>query len=454
MKIPYKIKFFLTLAVLILIFTQVGTGQSNNERQIPQVGKQIPYFELKNIQYFPKKSISSDNLSKNGIILDFFSMGCSSCFASFAKTNKLYQQFKDQVDIILVGREHKKIRETYEKFRKKKNLDLPVTYESNLFNQWGIKGVPHLIWVDNTGMVKAITGSRELNLENIQLFLKGESFYFIDAGVKTKESKDENYHPIKSLILDTPFGNDLLFLSSISNWNPRTTPQRVMRAVDVHNDNEDLKGSFEATGLTLEMLYQYAYYGERKSFSNYIYEGYKFYPKIQIELEDQSLFKFDFQKGKNLFNYSLIVPKEKAKREYMMKTIQKDLKNHFGYNVSFEKRVLPYWSLTTNEETKNRIKSKEEGESKANGTHAGFNLKNFTMTRLLSLLQGYHQGELPIIDETGIDFNIDLKIDALMTDFEDLKNVLAKQGLLLVKKKKQFLTMVISEEGDKYEKKK
>ena len=56
-------------------------------------------------------------------------------------------------------------------------------------------------------------------------------------------------------------------------------------------------------------------------------------------------------------------------------------------------------------------------------------LKNQPVSKLISLISRHYN--LPIINDTGIDHNIDVRIEYLPYDYNELKSSLQKKGLML-----------------------
>jgi hypothetical protein len=108
---------------------------------------------------------------------------------------------------------------------------------------------------------------------------------------------------------------------------------------------------------------------------------------------------------------------------------------------------MPCWNLIANQRAIDMLKSKgiswtaETGKSFAPNT--GFQLLNQPVMQLINALGLSFQNEPPFIDNTMISGNIDIEIAALLTDFEDVKKALRKNGLDLVKGKKKMSVIVI-----------
>jgi hypothetical protein len=110
--------------------------------------------------------------------------------------------------------------------------------------------------------------------------------------------------------------------------------------------------------------------------------------------------------------------------------------------VFIQTRILPCWKLVATKTARERLSTKGELQQ-YNGDHAGFTLTNAPVKRLLKIIWGYHQLEPPFIDETGITGNIDITMDALMTNLDDIRNCLQKNGLSLVRSTMKMKVIVI-----------
>src|SRR5438309_1226849 len=116
-----KQRYFYLLIALGLI-QSVALAQpktSGDDFNYPEIGKPCPDFTLNEIYNYPKSKASLQDFKGKWLILDFWSRGCTACIQSFPKLNELTKEFKDKVQIVLVGVDDKLIRKMYEKFRQK-----------------------------------------------------------------------------------------------------------------------------------------------------------------------------------------------------------------------------------------------------------------------------------------------------------------------------------------------
>jgi thiol-disulfide isomerase/thioredoxin len=163
---------------------------SNSQSKQLQPGDTIPAVILKSlttlqnpassIQHLESSLIDSSTNRHIGtspnqlIILDFWATWCGSCIKSFPKVDSLQQQFKEQLQFILVsskptGDNSAKVKALFEK-RKQKNGNpwcfTQITDDTLLVSLFPFKSLPRYIWIKN-GQLLANTSWRQLTTANI-----------------------------------------------------------------------------------------------------------------------------------------------------------------------------------------------------------------------------------------------------------------------------------------------
>jgi hypothetical protein len=112
---------------------------------------------------------------------------------------------------------------------------------------------------------------------------------------------------------------------------------------------------------------------------------------------------------------------------------------------------MPIWKLKAlpDAESKLRTKGGKPGDLKetgADGGAAGFSYQNYPISYLHQKIERYlSTQQVPIIDETGITYNIDVSVDALLTDRDWVIRELRRSGLDLVLENTLMLVLVIRE---------
>ena len=217
-----RIKYCLFLLLFSLSFIFSFSQPSVNTP--PEIGKPCPNFILKQLKGPKGGNFSLKDLEGKFAIIDFWGTGCHTCINSFPKLNALQKQF-DSLHILLVGRDDEYIRPLYKRFQKKFSLELMGTYDSAVFHQMYIAGVPIVYWLDNRGIIKAITADpKDLSKENISKFMKGEPFPFEDYSIAGQEKRDNFYDIMKPLLINGNGGADtsFLFRSLLMRAQPNT----------------------------------------------------------------------------------------------------------------------------------------------------------------------------------------------------------------------------------------
>jgi thiol-disulfide isomerase/thioredoxin len=405
---------FLVLSLLSVKFTHAQRGADYLN---VQVNEPSPAFSLSDVAHFEKRKVRLEDFKGKWLVLDFWSKTCASCIASFPKLNAMQKQFAGQMQFLLIGnnetRYNSGIQAMFEKIRKYQNLDLAIAYDSLLFRQFNVRVIPTVVVIDPAGIIRKISTSGELTRESLKELINGKPS---DTTVDT---------------------HDFVSSSSLSRWTKKDHLRSAQKI-----DYDVLNARFSASGMPLFKLYNLAYFGETDwDIRDSVYSLYCKNPIL--ELKDSAAFFEDFSKQIGYFNYELRVPKAKAGKGYLQFAMQCDLKKAFGYQVSVEKRMMPCWELRASKEALKTLKSRSKELIVYASDHSGFNLKGVSIREVLETVHAYHQSGLSLFDKTGIDFLIDIRIDADLTNFNDFKAALEARGLKLVPGQREMMVIVI-----------
>jgi hypothetical protein len=323
---------------------------------------------------------------------------------------------------------------------------LPITYDSLIFQNLDLHTVPYCVIINEEGMVVGVTAST--TKEEIQSYFEGKKTLWPKY---LTEFVDIDF--AKPLFINDNGGSDtsFLFRSILTPW----IPELGMRWYDFQktaafkhtNWSSRNKKGIQITGADLLFLYRIAYSG-----SSYFRPGDSiYYGKIWnwpiVESKDSLKYIANYKTGENIYCYSLQVPKQKATDETLKAMMKADLQNYFGFKVSLEKRMMPYWKLVViDEKKKARIISKKattKNFSGASNKKETMQFNDVPVSTLIEEIWSYHQYEPPFIDETNISGNINMELNAVMTDLLDIKENLNKNGLDVVKGKKEMTVIIL-----------
>lgn len=441
-------KLLLLLTGFFLISILTACAKPWQAHKLPEEGRECPDFTLQNIKYYSLKQARLADFKGKWLVLDFWSKGCGSCVESFPKTNAMQKEFADKVQFMLVGYQDRegKIEPMYDRFHEREHLVLPCGFDSAFANQWCIWNCPHIVIVDPSGIVQGITN--EIKREEIATFLQGGhpilNLTYHSQCRDFDDPRDSRTIPFDDkkpfLVNDNGgYDSDFLFRSLLSKWDKNTQRQYAPSLIDWRPGFP--AGTFQVIGVPLEQLYHYAYFGRYSwGCDDTIWYG-KYDPHVLVEAGDSAVFHFSYDTPtKNLFNYSLVMPSAGANKARMQQIMQRDLKNYFGYEVSIETRTFPCWKLVATEEGRRKLRTAggETNQTIEIIPRAEYRFLNAPVRRLITALGGF--GDV-ILDETGIDGNIDITIENVTKD--DLLNSLHRNGLSLEPTEKQMRVLVI-----------
>ncbi len=360
------------------------------------------------------------------IILDLFTSNCIVCFRMLPKMQEIQKKYKKSLLVILLGDQDKEIAEVYEKFRIRFSLTLDVLYDSVFFNQYFISSVPRYLWIDEKGILQAMTGPDELTPQNIEFFITGQPM-----NIPAQESQSA-FALSKLLLINGNGGADtsFLFRSILSRWNksqPNIYPARLSYS--------QYGNFFQALGISMSDLYRYAYFGwARWTCRDSVYG--KLYP-LPVFIGNDSL------PGSNArFNYSFRKTEADPDSLLLQRALRNDLATYFGYEVMITKRMMPCWKLVASPGAAQRLKSRYK-QQKLSGTFSGIDYQHVAVKAIIELLYFMRYDEYPFIDVTGIGFPIDIKMDTVLTDFDSLRKGLQTAGIELVLSEQQMEVILL-----------
>jgi thiol-disulfide isomerase/thioredoxin len=435
--------------LLLSLFVCLLVIGAEAQTKDPVIGQPFENYIFNDVHYYAKKSVSTDEFKGKWLILDFWDEYCAGCVASFPGTNDLQKNFKDQVKFLLVGyngtevhqdRKPSGIKTLFETLRKSGNLDLSIAYDSILYDKYEIGGVgcPYIIIIDPDGNVKYLTG--HLKKEALSRLIAHQDFDLLP--IQRLFGTGFSFKP-HTRVLDSA----ILFENSISKWTPGSEGFQIRPYLPADTSTTD---SFEILGMGLDYLYRFALtgYTDWDNPGSKYYSTFKFYPILGIK--DSS----DFDSDKK-FSFEFKTNKKVTRRE-IMQILRQDLRSCFGYKAKIDTSLCPYWSLTLKDSITKSVLATKGGPTELkflnNSEFLGFNVVNVPFSIIITMLfanfqlhkSGYGNG-VPFIDNTGIDKNIDISIQAVLSNFDEFKAALEKKGILLKLERAPMPSIVVSE---------
>lgn len=436
-----------------LVFTAAISvyGQTGSQPQKPlAVGDTVPALVFRKMINYPDSSLSLSHFKGKAVILDFWATYCIPCIESFPKLEKLQREFKDDLQILLLSNyDENGIRRFY---RNKSDLILPTAFYDHKLDPFDRlfphREIPHYVWIDKTGRIAAITSALAIDSANITAFLKGKV-----CGLPVKDdSRKWGNHRGEVIDSIVHIGNSdrisinpgLMFQSMLLKYDRRLT------RVQIEGIGE-LRGRYVAlqnlTALRI-MFYALGYESSR--------DHWRFY----LDLNDSDYIapsglnqeQMDRWLESHCYIYRVILDRADSVR--LHEVMQRDLEWTFKLRSYRAKKRLPFLALYSTGSTE-ALRSKSGGAGSASSSIYNITISNRPVGDLTAALYRYDVGQefkapgqyrLPVVDKTGISFNIDLDIrDVTVTSLAELNNKLKAYHLELRREERMMDVVVITD---------
>lgn len=415
-----------------------------------QIGQRVPDITITNLHNYKGKNGKPATTAKLSdfkgklLILDFWATWCSPCVAMIPKMDSLQKAFGDKIQFLSVTYQNEKdVLQFLEKFETQKgqHYDLPVITDSKeLHKLFPHVYLPHYVWIDGNGIVRAITEFREVSTDDIQEILREPG-----AGMGFKQKKDMKvtYDYNFPLFINGNGGNTnkLIFHSLLTGYSSGMASEYHIGKSDKIDGRR-----FVFTNENLINLLGFAF-GEGK---NWFQKN-----RIKIDVSDPATLVFKSSKldakewiKQNQYCYEITVPVNMEQNIH--KIMQEDLIRLFPqYKVSVQQIKQKCTVLERTSEI-DKISFKGGNEiSEFNGT--GFNLNGYYLSRLISQLNFIYmqKSTYPIIDNTGYADKISIRGDADLAKIESINDALKKYDLTFSIKDMLIDVLVIEDKNSK-----
>jgi thiol-disulfide isomerase/thioredoxin len=419
----------------ILLFVFLLYSSIERARSQPlNIGDRVPNMVLSGVINYPLEKTTLSSFNAKLFIIDFWQTNCGTCVKSISELEDLKKELGDSIQFLMVTPEDK--RKVVEFLRNRSallhigNIIPSVTGDTALNKLFPHNFEPHCIWIDGKGLVRYITGSPDITLDNIRKFF--------NDGVLAVEEKTDS---ILDYAYDEPlFTNPnvagkfpLQYYSILGNYLP-LKPGAVFMAD---------KSTIRVFDIPIKKMYQIAYddYANNIRGVTGIAENRTF-----LDVSDTSKYVFAAHETANLYCYELVAPTTDWDSIKIM--MREDLKRYFNLQAVMEKRKMI--CLVISAEDTALLSTNSLGKAYGKGynmfsvdTH---NRPFWAFIYLLAFDYLFHS-PYPIIDETGIKGKVNLHFDAKMDDWRSIAAGLKKYKVNMRLEEREIPVLVIREKA-------
>ncbi|WEK21647.1 MAG: TlpA disulfide reductase family protein [Candidatus Pedobacter colombiensis] len=434
-----KTTLAIVMATLCLIFK--AKSQENNAIDVTskgiQIGQKMPDINISNLYNYkdangkPITSLNLSDIKSKLIILDFWATWCAPCVAMIPKMETLQKQFEGEVQILQVTDQTKdEVLPFLKKIKKGASLLLPqVTGDKELAKLFPHVYLPHYVWIDYTGTVKAITGHEEITAENIDKVLDNATG---KQGLKQKKDLKIAYDEKRPFLLNGNGGDG----SKMIDYSVLSRSEAGIGGGYIYGEFEynGIKGR-RVTGWnqTIPKLYMIALAEGKTAYG---------FNRLVLDVKDstelffkgtKTEYKFSNWRSENEYCYELISARRNDQTFY--KRMQDDLDRYFSrYNIKLERRKTMCLALVTTVDHPDLLSKGGKPEFKIGNNYCS--LQNMSLDVLLARLNLIYlqSSRYPVVNDTGIKGNVDISFEVNLSDVHSINNALAPFNLKLIEK--------------------
>jgi len=388
------------------------------------IGDKIPDVLIPSILNNGESPTSLKKMTNKALILDFWFIGCAGCIEAMPHLDSLQKEFANELTVSLVTYEKKAdVEKFFATNRHVKNLKFKsVVQDSVLKTLFPAVIMPHQIWIDKNGVVKAITDGKSASMENVKKFLSGEKFEFV-------LKKDVETDPFvvfgrQPLILYNFEGTkeDFLQYSYFSKYQSKFSGSAEASIFDSISNLFRVK----ATNFSFVQLYNFAY-------------GLNLETHLPTRLvrEDSNPISSipDFKDYTNIFCYDLIY-KPSLNKKADTKLMIDDLDRFFGIKSNEEERKIKSFVIQEASNSRKYRQTMGDGQPYINAEKITEDrpiiINNIPFENVLLLMN--QQSPLPVVNGTDYFGPISFEMSWNPNNPTAMSKSLEKYGLEIVVK--------------------
>jgi len=350
------------------------------------------------------------------LILDFWATFCIPCIKGMPEQEKISNLFRGEINIVSVTPESSKLVSAF--YSSERNPVgggfTSIVDDKELTGLFLHNKIPHLVWIDNQGIVRNITEGDALSEKNIRAALSDTlslaPLHYIYPN--TVLMMDKNPSGMKSF--------NLLIKGEIPGIS-----------------NSMVRSNGSNTGLIifnhpLRWIYSVLARGEFGWFSD---------QRIKLDFPDVAAFNNPSLKTEDLWTVDFWAPT--AKSNSLKKQTMKYLNENSGYSAAVKVINTQVYQLRYASGKAKRELKTGGGKPTSLGFHKGSRFINQPIANLVNDIQDCAFMKNPVLNDTGLLFNVDMELSGVK-DLEGLNTLLQPYGLSLVVDHQELEMLVIS----------
>lgn len=173
------IKHCLTVVITLLSLQSIAQQKDNPYANRLYIGDKVDMESIvfNNMRNYPGGKAKLSDFKGKYIILDFWTKNCNSCIAAFPHMEELQNQFKSDIQVLLVTKNQEaELALLLKNSPNVKNTKLPMILGDQILatKLFPHATVPYHVWLNREGRVVATTYGGQANAENLKALILGK----------------------------------------------------------------------------------------------------------------------------------------------------------------------------------------------------------------------------------------------------------------------------------------
>lgn len=428
------------LLFLLLIFSGFANTQEIKELTVNDT---VPAIAIRNLVNTTAGEINLSDYKGKLVILDFWATWCAPCVAALPKMQAFQEKFREKIQVIAVTVDKKKkVLNFLDNNRIGKQIrSIPIAWEDDVLHLYfKHKEVPHLVWIGQDGVVKAITSAQYATEKNIEIALQGRKLnWFV--------KKEVIEYDISVPLFQAPaFGGKDTYYAGFTGYvnGPRS-------GVYINRDSVNNYTRFNVMNRSLISQYAMALNFRSK---------YPLAKECLLDVKDENRFFYNPAKGyrkewdaEYLYSYESVLPAIYTEKRIISK-LKNDLDQFYSLDGSIVKRKQQCLVITTSPSIFDSLAPSEETIRREWITGEKGHIYRQTggiYHLLLAMNKDSLLLPLPLAFSESKDtkrFDLELNLGEHPSDITVWKKELARYGIILTEEEREVELLSIIERNE------
>lgn len=427
------------LLLLFILFIYEFRAGAQPVREL-KIGDTLPSIDVLLMTKGETKNVRLSSLYHSKfLIIDFWASWCGACIRAIRDGDSVAKAFGEKIKLVPVTYENSQVVEAFIKnnpLLRQLDIDYVVGDSLLMGGYFTFDILPHQVWVDSLGVVKAIGYPDEMTSGNLRDFISCQT-------LNIEEKRDEiDFDYSKPLATGD---SSLLYRSVLTPY--KTGLMNMIGSFSKAYVKDQGMDRFLVINKDILSIF-YAIFSQSQG--NISMNRVELHIRDSMALSPYLMQNFPNRKmiKKYSYCYEMILPDKKPIEEFY-RNLLSDLNRLFPFTATMEKRKKACWVIV------NRQKHLNPGRSNSSDAliwQNGFikRLCNQTMDVLTNYLDK-EMDSVPVVDRTGFKTSFDLDIDVRIEEgsrFFDIGRIqksLREKGFDLIRSKQMVDVLVIRE---------